>query len=294
MDVPVAVDTTLSRARYTSRVPAPGAHAIVARLPLSVVAAGAAAGAAWTARALTARGAVAAAAVGLACVTAGWDWAALLIAFFLASTVLSRLGQHRKDAMAGAIVSKGGARDAVQVLANGAVFAASAIGFLLAPSVMWYAVGAGGLAAATADTWATEIGMLAGGTPRSIRSWRPVPIGTSGGVTVAGTAAAVAGSVFISLAARGLGWPPAALWAAALGGLVGATADSLLGATIQARRWCAHCDRATERAVHTCGATTAHAGGIAWLDNDAVNALASIVGAAMGAVVAGTATGAVT
>jgi uncharacterized protein (TIGR00297 family) len=270
-------------------VPAPGAHAIVARLPLAVAAAGAAAVAARAARALTLGGAVAAAGVGVACAAAGWDWGFLLIAFFLASTGLSRLGQRRKEKLAAGVVSKGGERDAVQVLANGGAFAASAIGHTLLPSPAWYAIGAGALAAATADTWATEVGMLIGGIPRSIRSWHPVAPGTSGGITVVGTLAAMAGSVFIGLVARAAGWPTVALWAALLGGMVGATADSVLGATVQARRWCDRCNGATERAVHSCGATTVHAGGLAWLDNDRVNAVASAVGAVAGSVVAWTA-----
>ena len=226
--------------------------------------------------------------VGTLAVAAGWSWGALLIAFFVASTLLSRVGAGRKERRVGGIVAKGGERDAAQVLANGGVFAAAALMSLLAPEWPgWTAVGAGALAAATADTWATEVGTLAGGVPRSITSLKPVPPGTSGGITVAGTLASVAGATFIGALAWVAGWPrDAVLGGAAAGGFAGATFDSLLGATLQARRWCDHCAAATERIVHGCGTPTRPAGGLAWLDNDRVNLAATLVGAGVGALMA--------
>jgi uncharacterized protein (TIGR00297 family) len=215
--------------------------------------------------------------VGTVCVAAGWSWGALLVAFFVASSTLSRLGARRKDERTGSIVAKGGARDARQVLANGGLFALAALLSLVAPWPGWMVAGAGALAAATSDTWATEIGTLAGGAPRSITSGRPVPPGTSGGITLAGTLAALCGAAFVAALAWAFRWPAAA--AIVLGGLAGSTADSLLGATMQARRWCERCGAATERDVHDCGTPTRFAGGLHWLDNDGVNLAAAVVGA---------------
>jgi len=235
--------------------------------------------AAQRARSLSPGGAACATVVGTACVAAGWDWGALLIAFFLASTLLSRLGRRVKEARTSAIVEKGGERDAIQVLANGGLFAAAAAAFVLHPSPVWQTIGAGALAASTSDTWATEIGTLGAATPRSILTWRPVPPGTSGGVTIAGTLGAVAGAVFLGGVAALFGWRAAP---AVLGGLAGSTADSVLGAALQSRRQCPTCHLATERLVHTCGAPTIPTGGVAWLNNDSVNALSSAIGAAAG------------
>jgi uncharacterized protein (TIGR00297 family) len=256
--------------------------AVVGRLLLGLAAAATVAAVAYRARLLTARGAAAATVVGAASVTAGWDWGAVLIAFFVASAALSRIGHARKELLGGGLVAKGGPRDAAQVLANGGAFALCAIACALQRSPLWYAAGAGGLAAATADTWGTEAGMLAAATPRSIVSGRAVPPGTSGGITTAGTLASVAGALFIAIAARAIGWPAAAGWSALIGGFAGATADSILGATLQARRWCGRCQAATERLVHTCGTPTTEAGGLAWLGNDAVNVAATITGALVG------------
>jgi uncharacterized membrane protein len=97
-------------------------------------------------------------------------------------------------------------------------------------------------------------------------------------VTLRGTIAAAAGSLFIAAMAALASWPvPFA--AVALGGFAGALADSILGATLQARRWCDTCAESTERLVHDCGTPTRCAGGIPGLDNNAVNAVCSAVGA---------------
>lgn len=232
-------------------------------------------------RALAPSGAAAAVAIGTLAVGAGWAWGVLLVVFFAASTLISRPGAAVRAARTSQVVAKGGERDAAQVLANGGVFALAALGAMAAPHPAWAAAGLGALAAAISDTWATEVGTLARGQPRSILTGRPVPHGTSGGVSLPGTLASLAGAVFLSGVALGLGWEPRAALAGAVGGFAGATADSLLGATLQARRWCDRCAMATERNVHGCGEGTRLAGGVGWLDNDAVNVAATVVGAAM-------------
>ena len=63
--------------------------------------------------------------------------------------------------------------------------------------------------------------------------------------------------------------------------------DSLLGATVQSRRWCDVCNRATERHVHDCGATTRHVAGARWIDNDMVNFLSGAFGGLLSAVLVG-------
>jgi uncharacterized protein (TIGR00297 family) len=234
--------------------------------------------AARRARTLAATGAIAAAFVGTISIAAGWSWGALLVAMFISSTALSRFGQRKKAERVGSTVEKGGERDATQVLANGGVYAAAALGSLVHPSLMWYAIGAGALAASAADTWATEVGTLAGRDPVSIISGKSVAAGTSGGISLAGTAAGAAGALFIAAMAEVAGWPVPFL-AVAMGGIAGALADSLLGATVQARRWCERCGKPTERLVHSCGTPTRHAGGLVGFDNDAVNAVCSGVGA---------------
>jgi uncharacterized protein (TIGR00297 family) len=239
--------------------------------------------AAWRAGSLTRSGAIAAALVGTLAIAAGWSWGALLITYFISSSLLTRVGAAAKARRCGGIVEKGGARDATQVLANGALFAIAATLQILRPSAIWLASGAGALAASAADTWGTELGMLAGASPRLITSWRVVPTGTSGGVSVAGIVATAAGALFIAVAAWLLHWSTAVAIAAGVGGIAGAFVDSIGGALWQSRRRCPRCDSATERLLHDCGTRTERVGGLAWLDNDGINAACTVVGALVSA-----------
>lgn len=243
------------------------------------------AGAAWRAGSLSRSGAAAAALLGTVAAAAGPAWATVLIAYFVSSSALSRLGAARKASRTAGIVAKGGARDAAQVLANGAAFGVAASAWLLTRDAAWAAAAAGALAASAADTWATEVGTWIGGTPRHVLTWRPLDAGMSGGVTVAGTLAMIAGAAAIGACAEGLGMSARGVPVVA-GGLAGALADSVLGATIQARRRCEACGASTEQVRHACGGVTRTVGGAEGVGNDAVNALATAIGAVTAAWVA--------
>ncbi len=246
------------------------------------------AAAAWRARALSGSGAIAAALLGTLSIAAGWDWGIVLVAYFASSTGLSRFRAGEKERRTQDRLEKGGRRDAIQVLANGAAYGVAAIAFLAAPDPLWQAFGAGALAASAGDTWATEIGTLAHRAPRSILTLRPVPTGTSGGITARGLAAAVAGAAFVALVAWLSGWHDSVWHGAVAGGIAGSVLDSVLGATVQSRRWCDTCRIDTERKVHRCGTRTSIVGGQPWLDNDGVNALSTLGGAVVSLLVAQT------
>jgi uncharacterized protein (TIGR00297 family) len=247
---------------------------------LGAGAAGAVAVAGWWRGALTADGAAAAVAVGTPVFAVGGGrWAAVLVGFFTLSSALSQVGRERKAAMA-AVASKGSRRDAGQVLANGGVAAGAAVvaGITGKPEAAFPAF-LGAMAAATSDTWATEIGLLSRRPPRSIVTWRQVRPGLSGGVTPLGLAAAAAGGATIGLIGS-LGRPRRELVAlGTLAGLAGSLADSVAGATVQGVYRCPRCGEETERRVHSCGTPTIPARGVAWIDNDMVNLIGSAVGA---------------
>jgi uncharacterized protein (TIGR00297 family) len=266
--------------------------------------------------ALTRGGAIAAFIVGTLTFAAGTIGTALiLLAFFVSSILLSRAGKKRKKKLVD--IGKGGARDGWQVLANGGVATACIVAWIVldhgSSASIWFVAFAGAYAAATSDTWGTEIGTLAEKLPRSIVTGKPLATGLSGGVTSAGTAAEVAGAVLIAVltpAALLLAVPGGTLpievhvpaWLAFLGdrgaltiywgrlilpvfagGFGGALADSILGATLQARRWCPACERECEVEQHGCGTATVHRRGLPWLSNDLVNLAATAAGALIAA-----------
>lgn len=230
----------------------------------------------------------------------------LLVAFFISSSALSHLQARAKKRFSDTF-QKGSRRDLGQALANGgwASLLATAYGVVLisggSPGILGVLMAgiAGALATVTADTWATEIGVLSRSLPRLITTGRRVPAGTSGGVTPLGTITALAGAIFIGamavagslvegwLAARSSLAPGAPLTPsgfaafiviAGVAGLVGCLFDSLLGATLQAIYFCEYDARQTEQRIHACGRATRRVRGWAWLDNDLVNFFASVVG----------------
>jgi uncharacterized protein (TIGR00297 family) len=224
---------------------------------------------------------VAAAIVGaLVWIFGGWQAALVLLAFFIPSTAISRLGRARKRELVD--IGKHGPRDAMQVLANGGVAAAAAVlsHWFGAPLLAAFA---GAFAAASADTWATEIGTLAKGAPRSILSFKPLPPGLSGGVTWQGSAAQVAGAVIVALVAALVHVSP--FWPVVIGGIAGSVADSLLGATLQTLRYCPQCQRECETNPHACGTATVVRRGLKWFDNDAVNFMATLIGGLVAALI---------
>jgi len=219
---------------------------------------------------------VAATLVGTAVFAAGsWSFAAVLFAFFLPAIVLSRFGSQRKAAIVD--TDKRKARDARQVLANGGAAAACAVAYAFTRSPVLAAAFAGALAAAAADTWGTELGTLARSTPRSIATFQRVARGLSGGVTAWGTLAEIGGALAVGLVAWLVGIAP--WWIVAGAGFSGALADSLFGATLQALRYCSRCERLCETDPHLCGSATTLVRGWGAIDNDAVNAIATITGA---------------
>lgn len=242
------------------------------------------------ARALSHSGALGAALVGTILVGGGGWWAgALLVAFFVTSSTLSLVSKGQLPEQQ----ERGSQRDLVQVLANGGVATLCAAALALDLDPTWAVALAAAIAAANADTWATEIGRLSGQRPRSIITWRSLPAGTSGAISFAGTMAAFIGATLIAILAV-VGWQNgwlvnpgdttdlARLLMIVVGsGWLGSIIDSLLGATVQGQFHCPTCDVHTEMRRHTCGTATTRVRGLPWSSNDVVNVLAVASAAAI-------------
>jgi len=192
--------------------------------------------------------------------TPGWHTALFPFAAMLVLTLAAtRIGRARKEEVGTAEDRHG--RQASQVAANLGVAALAALPLtatqLFSPSsetalISLVAISAA-LAEATADTLSSELGQVFGGQPRLLTTLRPVPVGTDGGITFAGTAAGIAGAAFIAVIAAfvfHLNLRDAGIVFGC--GTLGLFADSLLGATLERR---------------------------GWLNNDAVNFLSTLVAA---------------
>ncbi len=217
----------------------------------------------------------------------GWTWGLTLIAFFISSSALSHFRQLQKQRIAGEKFEKGGQRDLMQTLANGGPGALLALAYGLSGEPLALLAGfCGVMATVTADTWATEIGVLSPRPPRLITTGRVVEPGSSGGVTLYGLLASLGGALLIGLVAAGLHaaergtWQPALVLAALLGGLAGSLADSLLGATLQAL-YRARSGGQTERKIGADGRPLPLIQGLRWINNDMVNLLSSLIGGAV-------------
>jgi len=206
---------------------------------------------------------------------------AVLLLFFVSSSLLSRFQAVRKESFAEKF-AKGHQRDLAQALGNGAVAAMAAALYALTKADWAWAAVVGALAAANADTWATELGVLSSRPPRLITTGRQVSIGASGGITDNGLFAALAGAVSIAGLASWLrpeSAPTLLLVVGTVGGMAGAMFDSLLGASLQGIYWCDTCSKETERYPrHRCGYPTRQLRGWVWLQNDWVNFFATLFG----------------
>lgn len=238
-------------------------------------------------RALSGSGLIAATVVGTIITAAGgWQWGAILLAFFVSSSVLSKLADRlRPDHDLN--TAGGSERDVLQVLANSAIPVFCACAALIGDQSRWYVVFAASLAVANADTWATEIGSLSRLRPRLITTGRSVEAGTSGAISPLGIAGTALGAVILAILAALLApesiEPSAMLILAfAIGGLAGSLIDSVLGATIQLQLFCPDCYEVTEAPIHHCGAPTVYLRGEESLTNDAINTISILAGAVIG------------
>ena len=212
----------------------------------------------------------------------GTAWVVPGLAFFVLSSALSLLP------VPGGSASSGRPRRTLrQVLANGGVAWTVLAGAALVPPgapavrAACYAGFAGALAAAAADTWATELGTRYAGAPFSLRRWTRVARGTSGAVTGIGTGAAVLGAATVA-AAAGLSPPVApgaapSLWTVLGAGVVGMGLDSAAGATVQAQYEAGPGPAVLE---HPLRPDQAPVRGRRGVDNDVVNLLGTAGGAA--------------
>jgi uncharacterized protein (TIGR00297 family) len=230
---------------------------------------------------LTLGGGVAAALLGVWVVLLqGPAWLAPLVVFFGTSSVLGKALRARSTS---GDAKQGQPRDAAQVFANGGIYGLAAA---LLPMADAQLVMAASMSVATADTWASEIGIAVKGRTYDIVGFARVPVGLSGGVSLGGTLGAAAGALLLGVvgalllprstpfAASAFAIPAFVATAGILAGVgvVGMALDSALGSVLQGKY------RGPNGGLQDTPADGALlVRGAAWISNDAVNLASSVV-----------------
>lgn len=183
---------------------------------------------------LTPRGTVSAIFVGTVVALASVGLFFLLVAFFITSSIFTKLKSEWKKAIGLKDVS---GRSLGQVFGVGMPIAIFALLYTATGNPEFLGAAAVAIATATADTWASEIGVAYGGVPRHVLApWRKLEPGVSGGVTPVGILASIAGALAIGVLAQiavGVDF-----WKVAVFGYLGELLDSVLGATLQLKYVC--------------------------------------------------------
>jgi uncharacterized protein (TIGR00297 family) len=203
-------------------------------------------------RAVTLSGAIAGGVLAFLLFLAGPGPFAALVAVFLLTWISTRVGYRRKRQLGTAEGRSG--RSASQVIANIGIATAAAVAAILTGNAsLWLLVSAAAFAEAAADTTSSEVGQAVSDSAYLITDFRPVPVGSNGGISAAGTLAGIVAALAVATVASA-GGAIASHWLLPVtaAGILGMFVDSVLGATLERRRL---------------------------LNNDAVNFLGTIVAA---------------
>lgn len=194
----------------------------------------------------------------------GWQGYAVVVFYFLVGSGITRVGLAQKEA-AGIAEKRSGARGPENVWGSALTGAVCAVGSVLVPLALPLEQSAwlvpllllgyvASFSTKLADTCSSEIGKAYGQRTFLITTLQPVPRGTEGAVSLEGTIAGIVASVAIALVGWLVGLIP--LWHVAIcvvAAFVGTNVESVIGATLQGR--------------------------FAWLTNEVVNVLNTLIGA---------------
>ncbi|XP_055959463.1 transmembrane protein 19 [Patella vulgata] len=251
-------------------------------------------------KSLNKSGALAGFVVGFVLTLANLCFFSSLIVFFVAGSKVTRFRSNKKRIQE-ADFKEGGQRNWIQVICNGGVATQLAVLYILETgckeitinfstnySSSWLAIAVlSSLACSCGDTFASEIGSVIGtGDPWLIMSFRKVPRGTNGGVSIVGTISSLIGGLLVGVAYYIMlvlrctdlmlldspaQWPIIII--GVIGGGLGSIIDSILGSTFQYSGF----NKNLKRVVEHQGKDVEHITGWSLLDNHSVNLISSLL-----------------
>jgi uncharacterized protein (TIGR00297 family) len=171
----------------------------------------------------------------------GWRGYGVVAAYFVAGTLVTKVGMVQKEAK-GIAEKRGGARGPENVWGSAFTGAVCAVGFLFWPDPFWWLAYSASFAAKLADTTSSEIGKAYGQRTFLITTLQSVEAGTEGAVSLEGTVAGILAAGGLTALAYWVGGAWAGLlqgwlwigccWLAAI---AATTAESWMGVVIQPR-----------------------------------------------------------
>lgn len=187
---------------------------------------------AWLASGVDWSGAAAGAAISFVFATREFHFFWILLVVFATTLLATRIGRQRKQTLQAAETSAG--RSASQIMAN-----LGLAGLLITLSVgAWQVLAVAALAEAACDTCSSEIGMAFPGTTVLVTTWKRVPPGVDGGISLVGAVAGLAGAAVVVVCSMMLGLLQSSdAFIAVAAGFLGMLIDSLLGATAERKGW---------------------------------------------------------
>lgn len=202
----------------------------------------------------------------------------VVYAMFASSTLLTKFRKKDKAEFE-TINEKNGPRDFIQAIANLGPATVFMLLYYIYSNDYWLAGFLGSVAAANADSWASEIGGLSKQKPVMITNFKQVDKGVSGGITFLGIIGGIIGSMFIvflfqlvQVTFQLSRISNIILFAAVFGGLFGFLLDSFIGALSQAL----YISESGEFKEFS-NEKVRKVKGFSWMSNDLVNFISTLV-----------------
>jgi uncharacterized protein (TIGR00297 family) len=193
--------------------------------------------------------------------TLGWRGYGVVMFYFLVGSAVTKIGMAQKEAE-GIAEKRGGARGPENVWGSAFTATICAIG-IAGIKLGWLNPGwesllllgyVASFATKLSDTTASEVGKAYGKSTFLITTFKPVPRGTEGAISLEGTLAGIIGGILISLVAYSLGMITfTGVIICTIAAFVATNLESVIGATLQSD--------------------------IDWLSNELVNVINTIIGA---------------